>query len=283
MVSAYAAACERLNPYDAKVSIFSKIEVGERRVQAVLPGAVDKPHALFFHDGFILLAHRGAQDVGLLERVASQRLSRAHDLLLVHDHAVSIAQHRLQERMVVLDRLLAMLAIDIMLHHRLAVLDRVERPRTKQRSCRDHLVEAGRLELADEAAHPRAFKLEHADGVAAREHLVGVGVVQPQAVQVRRLFAACLDQSERVGNQRQVLEREEVELDKPDVLDALHRILRDRQRRLVAFLVDVQRHEVGERLIGNDDARRVPRSVTQQALELECVVEKIGMRACARP
>ena len=165
---------------------------GQRGVDAVLHRAVDKALALLLHHGLVLLAHRGAQDIGLLERVSGQRLRRAHHLFLVHDHAVGVAQHRLQQRMVVLDRLLAVLAIDEVLHHRLAVLDRVERPGTEQRDRRDHVLEAGRLELGEKPAHPGAFHLEHADGVAAREQPVGIGIVEPQPVQVGRVLAAGL-------------------------------------------------------------------------------------------
>ena len=55
------------------------------------------------------------------------------------------------------------------------------------------------------------------------------------------------------------------------------------ERGLVAFLVDVERHQVGERLIGNHDTRGMARGMAQQSFELERVVEKIGMQSCARP
>ena len=159
---------------------------GERRVDAILFRAVDKALALLFHDGFVLLAHRGAQDIRLLERVSGQRLRRAHHLLLINDDAVGVAQHRLQQRMIVFDRLLAVLAIDEMLDHRFAVFDRVERPGTEERDRRDHILKVGGFQLGDKPAHPGAFHLENADCVAAREDLVGIGIVEPEPVQVRR-------------------------------------------------------------------------------------------------
>ena len=105
-----------------------------------------------------------------------------------------------------------------------------------------------RLEFRQEPPHPGTFHLEDADGVAAREQLVALGIVEIKAVQIGRRFAAGRDQIERVLDQRQVLEREEVELDQPDLLDTLHRILRDRDRFLVALLVDVERHHVVQRM-----------------------------------
>ena len=62
-------------------------------------------------------------------------------------------------------------------------------------------------------AHPRPFHLEHADRVAAREQSVALGIVERQAVQIRRLLAAGAHQVEGLDYEGQVLEREEVELD----------------------------------------------------------------------
>ena len=146
--------------------------------EPVLHRALDEALALLLHRGFVLLAHRGAQNIRLLERVSGDRLRRAHHVLLVHDDAVGVLQHRLQERMIVFDLLAAVLAIDEMLHHRLAVLDRVERSGTKERDGRNDVLEARWLEVGEEAAHPRAFHLEHADGVAAREQAIRVGIIE---------------------------------------------------------------------------------------------------------
>ena len=48
-------------------------------------------------------------------------------------------------------------------------------------------------------------------------------------------------------------------------------------RVLVALLVDVERHHIGERHVGNDDAGGMPRGVAQQPFELERVVEQLGI------
>ena len=152
----------------------------------------------------------------------------------------------------------------------------VERAWAKQRNCRDNVLEARGLELRQEAAHTRAFHLEDANGVAARQQLIALGIVEIEAVQIGRRLAAGRDDIERVFDQRQVLERQEVELDQPDLLDTLHRILGDRDGFLVALLVDVERHHILQRNVGNHDARGMPRSMAQQSFELERVVEKFG-------
>ena len=75
--------------------------------------------------------------------------------------------------MVVLDGLLAVFAMDERLDHA-----GVERAGPKQRNCRDDVLETVGLELRQEAAHARAFHLEDADGVAAGEQAVAVGIVE---------------------------------------------------------------------------------------------------------
>ena len=158
---------------------------GERPIEAVLFCPLEKARALALHLRLVLLAHRGAQDVGFLQRIAGQRLRRAHHLLLVDDHAISVAQHRLEQLMIVFDRLLAVLALDERIDH-----PGIQRARTEERDGRDHVLEIRRLELGQEAAHPRPFHLEHADRVAAREQSVALGIVERKAVQIRRLLAA---------------------------------------------------------------------------------------------
>src|SRR5207245_1070401 len=134
--------------------------------------------------------------------------------------------------------------------------------------------EIGRLELGEKPAHAGTFNLEHADRVAPRQQLVGVGVIKLQARQIGRLLA---QQFANIGNQRQVLERQEVELDEAQLLDRMHLVLSNREAVLRLLLVDIQRHIVGERPVRNYHAGGMTRRVTQQALELEGVLEQLGI------
>ena len=93
--------------------------------------------ALLLHYGDLLLAHRGAQDIGLLERVARERLRRTHHLLLVDDHAIGVAQDGFEQRMIVLDRFLTVLAMDKRFDH-----PGIERARAEERNRGDNVLEA---------------------------------------------------------------------------------------------------------------------------------------------
>ena len=84
-------------------------------------------------------------------------------------------------------------------------------------------------------------------------------------------------QAEGLDDESQILEREEVKLDQSDLLDSLHRVLRNRHRAVCAFLVGVERNDLGQRDIGDDHTGGMARRVAQQPFELESVFEKVGM------
>jgi hypothetical protein len=114
--------------------------------------------ALLGHLLGLLLAHRPAQHVGAAERVAGQHLRDLHHLLLVEDHPVGVPEHRFQVRgmQVIARRLAAVLAVDEVIDHA-----RLQRPGTKQRHQRHDVLEAVRLQAADQVLHAARFELEH--------------------------------------------------------------------------------------------------------------------------
>ena len=65
--------------------------------------------------------------------------------------------------------------------------DLVHRARAVQRDERDEVVELRRADLLERLLHALGLELEHADRVAAREHLVGLRVVERQRRHVRPL------------------------------------------------------------------------------------------------
>ena len=220
-------------------------------------GAVDEGLALRVHLGLDLLAHGAAQQIGAAERVAGQHLRDLHHLLLVDHDAEGLLQDAFERRMQIVGLLLAVLAGDV-------VGDVVHRARAIERDQGDDVLEAVGLQLAQHVAHARTFELEHADRLAAAEHLVGLPVVERNAREIE-LDAALLQQlaGERQHGER--LEAEEVELHQPGLLDVLHVELRRRQG---GARIAVERHQLVERAVADDDAGGVGRGVAVEAFEL---------------
>src|ERR1043165_9274785 len=75
------------------------------------------PRSTLFPYTTLFRSHRAAQQVGAAERIAAQDLGDLHDLLLIDDHAVGVAQHRLEPWVRILDLLLAVLAVDEVVDH----------------------------------------------------------------------------------------------------------------------------------------------------------------------
>ena len=214
----------------------------------------------------VLLADRLAQVVGLGAAEAGELLGDDHRLLLVQDHALGRLEDVAQALVAVVDRLGVVLAARV-------GSDLIHRSGAVQRHQRDQVVELGRSHPLERLAHALRFKLEDADRLAPREHLVGLLVVERERRHVGARAGRALDDVERVLDHVEVAQPEEVHLQKAHRLDRLHRELRDGAVDLVAVLVGLvgvrQLHgdEVGQRL-GRDDHRGgVDRGVADDALE----------------
>ena len=128
--------------------------------QSLLEAAFLEARLLGRHHLPVLLTDRLQHDIRVAERVAGDRLEQLHNLLLVHDHAVSVLQDRLKNRMDVLDLARMVLAMDV-------CRNLLQRARPVQRHHGIQVVHPRRLELHQVAGHARAFKLEHICGLAA--------------------------------------------------------------------------------------------------------------------
>ena len=206
----------------------------------------------------LLLADRIAQHVRLGPREPAEGHGGGHDVLLVHEDPVRPVEERLQQRVEVLDRLLAMLAPDV-------GRDVVHRARAVERH-HGREVEHGRgLELPDVAAHARGLELEDARRLARREQLERLRVVQRDVVQVHRDVAVVLDQVHGLAQDREVGEAQEVELEQAQRLDAVHLVLGHERVRVGRLL---ERHQLGQRLPRDDHPGRVRGRVPGHALQL---------------
>ena len=225
-------------------------------------GARDEPLLLLIHLRFDLLAHGPPQQVRLAEGISGEHLGDLHHLLLVDHDAVGLFQYGLDEGMQAVGKLLAPLAGD-------ETGNVVHRSRTVERHDGDDVLDAVGVHLAKHVAHSRAFQLEHADRIALAQHLVGRLVVERHPLDVE-FGVALANEGLRLSDDGQGLEAEEVELDEPRLLDPLHAELRCRQ---VRARIAIERHELFERPIADDDAGRMGRCMAVEPLELHADLE----------
>ncbi len=185
---------------------------------------------------------------------------------MIDDDAVGAAQDGLEQRVRIRDALAAVLAVDEDVDHAA-----VERPRPVERAGGDDVLEHRRLELLHHLGEAARFQLEDAGGVAARDDLVGLLVVEGQARDVDLLCfgAPAVDQLHRVADHRERLQAEEVELDEPHQLDLVFCELRHQ----LAVLPAAERHVFPERLLTDDHAGGVHARRAGQPLERARVVD----------
>ena len=103
------------------------------------------------------------------------------------------------------------------------------------------------------------------------EQLVGLGVVEGDVVDVELDAPGLADDLERVGDDVEVAQAQEVHLEQAELLDAVHLVLGDdraRPRRAGAVLgLALDRQVLGERLLGDDHRGGVDAVLAAQALE----------------
>ena len=174
--------------------------------------------------------------------------------------------------------LAAVLAVDVSIHHAA-----VERAGTIEGRAGDDVADVVRLQPLEQFADAVRLELKHALGVAALQQGVGLRVVQRQLVQVDLLAARLLDQLDRVVEQRQGAQAQEVHLEQADLFQVAHDPLR-RDDRLagpragVVALADdaLQRHVIGQRAVGDHHAGRVRAGVAVGAFQLAGDVDQLA-------
>ena len=136
-------------------------------------------------------------------------------LLLIGDDAVGRLQDRLELWMQVIGALVAELA-------RAIGRDVRHRSRPIERDQHDQVLEAVGPHVDQRPAHALTFHLEHADRLAARQHLVGLGVVERQAREIDVDAALAHQLARRVSSTVSVLRPEKIELHQARRLDPFH-------------------------------------------------------------
>ena len=263
----------RHQPVPRRVRLVERV-VGERKDgvpqrlhragrEAVGPHSLGEALELLLEHLTLLLAHRLSENVGSGERIAGDLLGDAHDLLLVDDQAVGLGQDVLEGLgefgVDGLDRLPAVLAVGIVV-----VGVHAHRAGAVQREHRDDVLEPGGLHAAQQISHRATVELEHTEGVPAGQQLVGRGVVQRQRLEHQVDTAVGLDVGDRVADDRQVPQPEEVHLQQADGL--ARRVVPAGDDRAVLRALP-QRDRVDQRLGAHDHRAGVHTGVADQALQ----------------
>ena len=199
-----------------------------------------------------LLADRLAQRLRLGGREPGELLRDLHVLLLVDADRVRLSGDGLEARVGEGHLLAPCLPRRV---HR----DVAHRPGPVEGDERDQVLELRRLHGAQRLAHARRLELEHAGRVAAREHRVRLRIVER-----KRADVDAADELDRLVDDVEVAQPEEVHLEEAEVDDVVHPDLRHHLR--VGALL-LERDDLDERLRADDDARRVDRVGARQPLE----------------
>ena len=181
--------------------------------------ALDEFRALLLHLHRVLLAHRAAQKVGTAERVTGEHLGGVLDLFLIDHDAERVAADFLQQRMLVHRAGAAFFHVQ-------HLVDELHGSRAINGEKVDDVVDLLDGILAAGLDHAAGFQLEHTHRLAAVEELEGFPVLQRNVLdrEVRRVLADVLH---RFLDDGEVLQPEEVHLQKADIGDGLHVVLGD--------------------------------------------------------
>ena len=217
--------------------------------------------AFLGHQRGDLLAHRLAHDVGCAQGVPGELLQYEQHLVLVDNDAVGLVQQFLQAGVRVGDRRPAVLGIN-------EAVNVLHRPRPVQGDHGGDVADVGRLELFDVTLHTGAFQLEYVGGVARGQQLEGLAVVQRQRLQIYLDSLAPANQLHGLVQDGKAGETEEVHLQQAEMRHRVHAELGHHHR--AGFLAPgrtLQRHGLGQRLVGDENPGGVGADVVHQTFQ----------------
>ena len=227
---------------------------------------------LLVEDLLLLLAHRATQEIGVAEGVARKLLRDGHDLLLIDDQAVGVAEdlgEGLSElRMNGHHRLATVLAVGVVV-----VRIGTHRPGSVEGEDGRDVLEGVRLHRAQERAHRAAVQLEDPEGLAARQQIEGRAVGERKILEDDGLAAVGLDVGEAIIKDGEIAQPQEVHLEQAEGLARTHVELRDDRAILLA---SPHGDDVHKRLAAQDDACGVHAGLALQALKAPRGVDDLG-------
>ena len=216
-----------------------------------------------------LLADRLAEHVGFRERVAGEHVGDPHHLLLIGDDAVGRREDLLELGERVADLVPAQLAVDVHEVH-----PGVERAGAEQGVRRDEVDERVALHVAEAVGGERGLELEDARGAPRAQQPVDVGVLEVERRRVEGDSVALPDHLDRVVDDGQGLEAEQVDLEHADVLERDHVVLRDDGVRALGREADGD--VIGQRAGSDHQSGRVHRGVPRQPLDARAQLQHLA-------
>ena len=207
----------------------------------------------------LLLADRLDAGVSARELDPPEALQDPHHLLLVDHHAVRFLEHLLHHRMGVLGRLAAMLDGHVVVDHA-----PLEGPGAVEGVDGDDVAEVIGLHPLEEIADPAALELKDPLRLPAAEKIERRLVVEWEGERIGAMAGGLGDDVDRLGDDGQVAEAEEVHLHQAGALDIPHRPLRDH------FLLPrhaLERDILDERTVGDHHRRGMGADIPRQPLD----------------
>src|SRR3989344_1949769 len=222
---------------------------------------------LFLRGHFLryLLSHCFAEFVRLEPAVSRYFYRELQDIVLIGNDAVGVFENGFHARVQVFHKLRIFLACNIRGNEG-------HRPRAIQRHHRVDVVNGGGFQVDEVGRHAAACELEDSERLAARKHFKGLRVVEREAFEVHLYLQPFTHPRDRVGENREVGEAEEVEFEEARFFNGVHVILRDD---VVALRVYLDGGEIGHRRGRDDDACRVDADVPRVAFHLLREVEDL--------
>ena len=222
---------------------------------------LDESLSLLQHKGGDLLAHGLSHHIGLAEAVSGEGLEDQQDLVLIDDDPVGLLEDILQGRMRIDDALFIVLGLD-------EGGDVLHGPGAIERDHGGHIVHGIGLQLFDVAPHAAAFQLEYPRGLAGGQEAKGTLVVQRDIRQLHLLARMPRDDLQGPAQNGEVYKPQEVHLQEPQLGYGGHGELGDGYILRTAFGPTLQRHVVGEGLLGDHHPRGMGAGVTSDSLQL---------------
>ena len=145
------------------------------------------------------------------------------------------------------------------------------RARTIERDQRYDIVQFGDIELLGEACHASGFHLKKPDRLASIVEAEGRRIVEWNIFQ-REIRLPLANQTERILDDGERLQPEEIYLEQTEIVQWSHWILADH---VVAFYVASEGNVVGQIPISDDNSGRVDAGITGQTLQNLCVLKEL--------
>ena len=221
---------------------------------AVLFGTRHEISPLGLQHGGLLLGHGAADDVGVAVGVSRHDAEDAHDLLLVHRHAVGRGQNGLQEGGGILDLRRIFPIGDV-------AGNGLHGAGTIQGDGGLNVPDSPGLQTRQHLPHASRFQLEHTQGLTTADQLVGLGIVQGDTIQAEGGIGL-LHLLLGVVHDGEVAQSQKVKFQNAQLGYGVHVVLGDG-----GAVVDGQGHEITHGSIRNDDTRGVNRGIAGHALQ----------------